>query len=103
MPISRICWDTARPASALPILSAVQFRPDGDSARAPAARQRDANGMSEVTQTSALVMRSAIQSSATSAPAATVTMRIFGLAGGRMGRDPFDTTCTTSPSRSATR
>jgi len=59
--------------------------------------------MSAVTQTSAAVMRSAIQSSALSAPSATMTSRILGLGDGRMGREPLLTTKTSRFSRSATR
>ena len=59
-PISRMCCATSRPASALPMLSWVQCRPVGATARAPLPRHREASGMSAVTQTSAAVMRSAI-------------------------------------------
>ena len=75
----------------------------GDKARPPLARQREANGMSLVMQTSALVTRSAIQSSAMSAPASTVIMVTFGRPVGRIGREPLATTKTGKPSRSATR
>jgi hypothetical protein len=59
--------------------------------------------MSEVTHTSGGKMRSAIQSSATSAPSPTVTIATFGRPGGRMGREPFETTTTATPSLVATR
>ncbi len=45
--------------------------------------------MSPVTQTSRVVMRSAIQSSAASAPSATVTIETSGLREGKIGREPF--------------
>ena len=77
--------------------------PLGATARPPLARQRDASGMSLVMQTSAFVTRSAIQSSATSAPASTVIIVTFGRPVGRIGREPLATTKTGKPSRSATR
>jgi len=50
------------------MLSGIQIFPADETARAPLPRQRAASGMSEVTHTSPLVMRSTIQSSAASAP-----------------------------------
>ena len=52
--------------------AAIHNLPVGANARAPRARQREASGISEVTQTSFGPMRSAIQSSALSAPSSTV-------------------------------
>ena len=102
-PISRKCRDTSRPASALPILSAVHRFPLGASACARFVRQRAASGMSVVTQTSAGVIRWAIQLSAESGSDGTVIMHTFGRPLGRIGREPFETTKTAKPSRSATR
>src|ERR1700733_10668993 len=52
-PSSRRWRPISRPASALPILSAVQCLPLWATALAPLARQREASGMSPVTQISA--------------------------------------------------
>ena len=60
---------------------------------------RDANGMSEVTQTSVAPMRSAIQSSAASALSPTRIMLTLDFAGGRIGREPLETTKTWSRRR----
>jgi hypothetical protein len=49
-------------------------------------RQRDASGISDVTQTSAAEMCSTIQSSAASALSRTRTILTFDIPGGRMGR-----------------
>jgi hypothetical protein len=67
------------------------------------ARQRDASGISEVTHTSTAEMYSAIQSSAASALSPTRTMLTLGAPGGRIGREPFETTKTSSRRRAATR
>ncbi len=92
MPVSRKCCPSARPARAPPILASVHSRPLKARARAPRARQRAASGMSAVAQTSAASIRSAIQSSAASGPVATTTISTFGRPGGRIGRDPLETT-----------
>ena len=102
-PNSRKCRATSRPASAFPIFPSVQTCPVPDSARPPAAKHREANGMSAVTQTSPAPIRSAIQSSAASGVSFTTTIVTFGNPGGRIGRDPFETTNTANPSRVATR
>jgi hypothetical protein len=68
-PSSRKCRAISRPASALPIFASVHCFPVGETTRAPLWRQRDASGISDVTQTSAAEMCSGIQSSAASAVA----------------------------------
>jgi hypothetical protein len=69
----------------------------------PFFRERDASGISEVTQASAAEMCSAIQSSAPSALSSTRTMLTFEIPGGRIGREPSETTKTLSRRRVATR
>ena len=103
VPSSRRCRAISRPASALPIFASVQCLPVGETTRAPIWRQRDASGISDVTQTSAAEMCSAIQSSAASALSPTRTIFTFSILGGRMEREPFDTTKTLSFRRAATR
>jgi hypothetical protein len=66
-------------------------------------RQREARGISEVTHTSVASMRSAIQSSAASAVSPTRTMLTFDIPGGRIGREPLETTKTLTSRRTATR
>ena len=66
-------------------------------------RQRAASGISEVTHTSAAEMFSAIQSSAASALSSTRTILTFEVPGGRIGREPLETTKTLSRRRAATR
>ena len=103
VPDARRCSATARPASALPILSPDQTRPLADKARAPRFRQRAPSGISWVTHTSHGVIRSAIQSSAASGVSATTIICTRGSSDGRIGRDPLCTTCTSRLSRAATR
>src|SRR5271166_2226942 len=102
-PSSLRCRAISRPTSALPIFAGVQCLPVGETTRAPFWRQRDASGISDVTQTSTTEMCSAIQSSAASALSPTRIMLTFGVPGGRMGREPLDTTKTLSLRRAATR
>jgi hypothetical protein len=64
--------------------------------RALLLRQRAASGISEVTQTSTAEMRSAIQLSAASALSPTRTILTFEVSGGRIGREPLETTNTLS-------
>ena len=85
------------------MFASVQTCPVGDNARPPRFRQRDASGMSAVTQMSAGPIRSAIQSSAASGFASTITGRTLGRPLGRMGRDPLLTRWTGRLSRVATR
>src|SRR5215469_18113661 len=80
-PSSRRCRAISRPASALPIFVSVQCFPVGETTRAPAFRQRDASGMSEVTHTSVDETCSAIQSSAASALSPTRIMLTFEVPG----------------------
>jgi hypothetical protein len=87
----------SRPVSAFPIFASVHCFPVGETTRPPFLRQRDASGMSEVTHTSVAPMRSAIQSSAASALSPTRTMLTFDVPGGRIGREPLETTRTLSP------
>ena len=91
------------PASAFPIFAAVHCFPVGETTRAPLLRQRDASGISEVTDTSVAPTRSAIQSSAASAVSPTRTMVTFDAPGDRIGREPFETTKTLTLRRVATR
>src|SRR5690349_12951692 len=102
-PSSRRCRAISRPASAFPIFASVHCFPVGETTRAPFLRQRDASGISEVTHTSVAPMRSAIQSSAASALSPTRTMLTFDVPGGRIGREPLETTRTLSRRRVATR
>jgi hypothetical protein len=74
-----------------------------ETTRAPFLRQREANGISEVTHTSVGPTRSAIQSSAASAVSSTRTMLTLGIPGGRIGREPLETTKTLTLRRVATR
>ena len=74
----------------------------GDDARA-LLRQRAASGISEVTHTSAPEMCPAIQSSAASAVSPTMIILTFEVPGGRIGREPLETTKTLSRRRAATR
>ena len=78
------------------------FSSRGDDARS-FFETGDARGMSEVTHTSVTPMRSAIQSSAASALSPTRTILTFDVPGGRIGREPLETTNTLSPRRVATR
>jgi len=103
VPNSRRCRAISRPASALPMFACVQCLPVGETTRASFLRQRDASGISEVTHTSTAEMRSAIQSSAASALSPTRTIRTFEVLGGRIGREPLETTKTLSSRRAATR
>ena len=57
----------------------------------------------EVAHTSAAEMCSAIQSSAASVLSPTRTIRTFEVPGGRIGREPLETTKTFSRRRAATR
>jgi hypothetical protein len=100
---SRRCRAISRPANAFPIFAGDQCFPVGETTRAPCLRQRDASGMSEVTQTSTAEICSAIQSSAASALSPTRTTLTFGVPGGRIGLEPLETTKTWSPRRAATR
>jgi hypothetical protein len=59
--------------------------------------------MSEVTHTSTAEMCSAIQSAAASALSPARTMLTFDVPGGRIGREPLETTRTLSRRHSATR
>ena len=59
--------------------------------------------MSEVTHTSTAEMCSAIQSSAASALSLTRIMLTLGVPGGRIGREPLETTNTLIRRRAATR
>lgn len=68
-------------------------------ARQAAGSERDVGGDAHVRG----ALRSAIQSSASSGAPPTVTISTLGRPGGRMGREPFDTTRTGSPRRVATR
>jgi hypothetical protein len=84
----------------------IRLRPmlaGGGTRRALFLRQRAANGISDVTHTSAAEMCSAIQSSAASALSPTMTILTFELPGGRIGREPLQTTKTFSRRRAATR
>ena len=103
VPSSRRCRAISRPASAFPIFACVHCLPAGETTRAPLLRQRDANGISEVTHTSMAETCSAIQSSAASAVSPTRTMLTFEMPGGRIGREPLETTKTLSRRRAATR
>ncbi len=103
VPNSRRCRAISRPASAFPIFACVHCVPVEDTTRAPILRQRDASGTSDVTHTSTAVMCFAIQSSAASALLPTRTMLTLGVFGGRIGREPLETTKTLSRSRAATR
>ena len=69
-----------------------------DDAR-PFLRQREASGISEVTHTSVAPMCSAIQSSSALSP--TRTMLTFDAPGGRIGREPLETTKTLTLRRAA--
>ena len=102
-PSSRRCRAISRPASAFPIFASVHCLPVGETTRAPFLRQRDASGISEVTQMSTAEMCSAIQSSAASAVSPTRTILTFEVPGGRIGREPLETTKTLSRRRAATR
>jgi hypothetical protein len=102
-PSSRRCRAISRPASAFPIFASVHCFPVGETTRPPFLRQRDASGMSEVTHTSVAPMRSAMQSAAASALSPTRIMLTFDVSGGRIGREPLETTRTLSPRRAATR
>ena len=64
--------------------------PRGGKRPCPRARHLPARGMSAVMHTSAAVMRSAIQSSAASAPSGTMIMRTLGNWLGRMGAEPLE-------------
>ena len=75
----------------------------GEPRSPPFLRQRDASGISEVTHTSVAPMRSAIQSSVASALSPTRIMLTFDMPGGRIGREPLETTKTLSWRRVATR
>ena len=75
----------------------------GEPRSPPFLRQRDASGISEVTHTSVAPTRSAIQSSAASALSPTSIMLTFDMPGGRIGREPLETTKTLSLRRAATR
>jgi len=84
----------------------IRLRPmlaGGETTCAPSLRQRAASGISEVTHTSAAEMRSAIHSSAASALSPTMTILTFEMPGGRIGREPLETTKTFSRRRAATR
>ena len=94
-PSSRRCLAVYRPTK-LPIFARVHCLLVEDTTRAPCFRQRDANGISEVTHTSAAEMCSAIQSSAASAVSPTKTMWTFEEPGGPIGREPLKTTNTLS-------
>ena len=96
VPSSRRCLAISRPASALPIFACVHCLPVGETTRAPFLRQRDASGISEVTHTSTAEICSAIQSSAASALSPTKTILTFAVPGGRIGREPLETTKTLS-------
>jgi hypothetical protein len=78
------------------MFASVHCFPVGETTHAPFLRQRDASGISEVTHTSVALMCSAIQSSAASALSLTRTMLTFEIPGGRIGREPLDTTKTLS-------
>ena len=73
----------------------------GPTTFAPILRHRAASGISAVTAMSAGPIRSAIQSSAASGPSATTTRLISGLRSSRI--QLFDTICTRSSYRAATR
>src|SRR5262249_40307325 len=88
---------------ALPIFACVHCLPVEETTRAPLLRQRDANGISEVTQTSIDEMCSTIQSSAASALSPTRIILTLEIPGGRIGLDPLETTKTLSRRRAATR
>ncbi len=94
-PVSRSSVIRLRVASASPMPSSVNGRPSGAITRAPLATQRAASGMSAVIATSPTPTRSAIQSSATSRPSATVTSVIEGASGTRI--HIFATTSTSMP------
>src|SRR4051794_7490299 len=93
----------SRPASAFPIFASVHCFPVGETMRAAFLRQRDASGISEVTHTSVVPIRAAIQSSAAPAVSPTRTILTFEIPGGRIGREPFETTRTLTLRRAATR
>jgi hypothetical protein len=86
--------------------STVAVQPSGAS-RGEDARpffwQRAAREISDVTHTSTAEMCSVIQSSAASAVSPTRTMLTFEVPGGRIGREPLETTKTLSRRRAATR
>ena len=73
------------------VIGSVQCFPVGETTRAPVFRQRDASGMSEVTQTSVDEMCSAIQSSVASALSPTRIMLTFEVPVRRIGREPLET------------